>query len=830
MPTETTRERVGMLGELGDRSPRQVGPYRVLARLGSGGMGEVHLGADLRPGGPGGGAPQLAAVKTIRAELAGDPAFRDRFRREIGTARSVDSRSTARLLAGDADAAVPWLATEYVAGPTLERAVRVAGPLPLATVRGLGLRLARALRSIHHARVQHRDLKPANVLLGADGPKVIDFGIARAFGATTMTATGAMIGSPGYMSPEHVLGGQHVVASSDVFCLASVLCFAATGQSPFGSGPVGAVLYRISQAEAELTDVPAELRELIEDCLSPDPSSRPDAAVLESRFRAAEEAAATAEGNALAWPPEVAALITRYEDELARVVADAGPLAGPVVPTMPGAAPVHSAQTVTGPPPPPAAPPGPPGPPADRRRFSRRTVAAVVAGALVVGVLAAVGLRSWQDGREDRAGSDAAPPAAGPSPSPSRAPAPLAGVDQHGVERTRYFPADEAARPDGWKPWGTTMKGRPWSCALNSKALVCRTFYGGLEAVSASDGKPLWTAPSSSPGAKPGMSARGLVLPGRPTHPVIHADTVVSAEGTVLRGRNVLDGTVRWEKDLKNVPQQEDTGFAADVFLGDGVAFFSSLSVGAQVVAAYDAVTGKELWTRSLASADGPLAAQGIYAADSFVAGRLIARTEGGLTAFDARTGKPTYLSLPGGADCTAVREHDGRVLCDVEGDGTKVLDAKTLKQVPIAQRKVGDAAAPARDAISTGSGQYRLGTERYASEVNLTALGVPPSEGRPRSVGTPTGGRSEATIAGSTAVFADNRYLYTLPVEGGSERKRTAIEGAPGDSTPDPGPDAADDFDNINGHTWETQVLSVGGVLFIAFHDGTLRSIEIPG
>ncbi|MFE2294288.1 protein kinase [Streptomyces sp. NPDC059452] len=819
-----------MIGELGDRSPRQVGPYRILARLGAGGMGEVHLGADLRPGpgqagGPGGG-PRLAAVKTIRAELADDPAFRDRFRREIVTARSVDSRSTARLLAGDADAPVPWLATEYVAGPTLDRAVRVAGPLPLATVRGLGLRLARALRSIHHARVQHRDLKPANVLLGADGPKVIDFGIARAFGATTMTATGAMIGSPGYMSPEHVLGGQHVVASSDVFCLASVLCFAATGESPFGSGPVGAVLYRISQAEAELTDVPAELRELIEDCLSPDPSSRPDAAVLESRFRAAEEAAGAGTDGALVWPPEVAALITRYEDDLARTVASAGPLAGPVVPTMPGAAPVHSAQTVTGPPPPPAT--APPAAPA-RRGFSRRTVAVVVAGALVVGVLGAVGLRSWQDSRENRNDAGATPPAAGPSPS--RAPAPPAGVDQYGAERTRYFPADKAARPDGWQAWGTKMKGRPWSCALNSKALVCRTFHGGLEAVRASDGKPLWTAPSSSPGDRPIMTGtRGLALPGNPTHPVIHADTVVSAEGTVLRGRNVADGTVRWEKDLSTDPRQEDTGYAPDVFLGDGVAFFSTVSVGSQGVTAYDAATGKELWTRSLASAAGPRAADGMYAADSFVAGRLIARTEGGLTAFEARTGKPTYLSLPSGADCTAVREHDGRVLCDVEGDGTKVLDAKTLKQVPIAERKLGDAAAPARGAISTGSGQYRLGQGESSSEVTLTALGVPPSEGGPRSLGTPTGGSSEATIAGATAMFADNRYLYTLPVKGG-ERRRTGIEGAPGDGPADPADDAGDagDFDDTAAQSWDPQLLSLGGVLFLAFHDGTLRSMEIP-
>ncbi len=229
-----------MLTGLDAAAPRQVGPYRILARLGAGGMGEVYLGADVRPD-PAGG-PRLAAVKIMRSDLGGDAAFRDRFHREIATARTVGGRFTARLLSGDAEAAQPWMATEYVAGPTLERAVRETGPLPVGTVLGLGLGLVRALRSIHHARVHHRDLKPANVLLSADGPKVIDFGIARDFGASTMTATGAMVGSPGYMSPEHVLGGSHIVAASDVFCLATVLCYAATGAAPFGDGPVAAVL------------------------------------------------------------------------------------------------------------------------------------------------------------------------------------------------------------------------------------------------------------------------------------------------------------------------------------------------------------------------------------------------------------------------------------------------------------------------------------------------------------------------------------------------------------------------------------------------------------
>ncbi|MGG8407879.1 serine/threonine-protein kinase [Streptomyces sp. 12297] len=189
----------------------------------------------------------------MHGDLPDDEGFRSRFRREIESGRAVSGRYAARLIDGDAGGAPPWLATEYVPGPNLEEVVRGGGPLPEPAVRALDRGLVAALRSIHHARVLHRDLKPANVLLTKAGPKVVDFGIARAFGASTMTAIGRIVGSPGFMSPEHVAGSQHVVAASDVFCLASLLCYAATGRSPFGDGPLAAVLFRIARAEADLT-------------------------------------------------------------------------------------------------------------------------------------------------------------------------------------------------------------------------------------------------------------------------------------------------------------------------------------------------------------------------------------------------------------------------------------------------------------------------------------------------------------------------------------------------------------------------------------------------
>ncbi|MFF3608310.1 protein kinase [Streptomyces sp. NPDC002463] len=321
-----------MLGGLRDASPRAVGPYRIVARLGSGGMGEVFLAADERR------PPQrtFVALKTVHGDLADDEGFRSRFRREIETGREVSGRYTARLIDGDADGAPPWLATEYVPGPNLEEVVRGGGPLPEPAVRALGRGLVAALRSIHHARVLHRDLKPANVLLTKAGPKVIDFGIARVFGASTMTATGKIVGSPGFMSPEHVAGSEHVVAASDVFCLASLLCYAATGRGPFGDGPLAAVLFRIARAEADLTGLLHGLREVLTPCLAQDASSRPDTAELARLL--ADEDPADADGGGAAdvpWPAHVIRDLALREAALEELDARLGDIAAPGLHDLP---------------------------------------------------------------------------------------------------------------------------------------------------------------------------------------------------------------------------------------------------------------------------------------------------------------------------------------------------------------------------------------------------------------------------------------------------------------------------------------------------------------
>uniref|UniRef100_UPI0034DE751A serine/threonine-protein kinase n=1 Tax=Streptomyces flavofungini TaxID=68200 RepID=UPI0034DE751A len=330
----------------------RVGPYESVGRLGAGGMGEVFL-ATPDAASPGHYEPDaLVAVKVIRRDIAGDPAFRARFRREIAVAASVRSPYVARLVGGDAEAAEPWLATEYVAGPNLAEAVRAHGPLPLGAVAALGAGLAHALAAVHAAGALHRDLKPANVLLGADGPKLIDFGVARALGATTMTSTGLLVGTPGFMSPEHVAGGRHVVAASDVFCLASVLAYAASGGDPFGDGPVAAVLYRVSRAEARLDEVPAGLREVLAACLVPEPGDRPAPHEVADRLDALRDVT-----GAPGWPAPVVAAIEEIRRDTLQLCASGRPLLP--LPAAPQATPATPTPTQT----PTWTPPGPVAPP-----------------------------------------------------------------------------------------------------------------------------------------------------------------------------------------------------------------------------------------------------------------------------------------------------------------------------------------------------------------------------------------------------------------------------------------------------------------------------------
>ncbi|WP_330302647.1 MULTISPECIES: serine/threonine-protein kinase [unclassified Streptomyces] len=258
-----------MFQPLEDDDPRTAGEYRLLARLGAGGMGCVYLSHT--PGG------RAVAVKVIRPELADDPDFRDRFRQEVANARRVQGVCTVPVLDSDTEGPMPWLATAYIPGPSLADAVKEHGPLPRDTVLLLTAGVAEALQDIHRAGVVHRDLKPSNVLLAFDGPRVIDFGVARAADATALTRSGSAIGTPAFMAPEQALGGE-ITGATDVFALGQIAAFAATGAGAFGDGPSHGVLYRIVHEEPRLGELPDYLAELVAGCLHKDPALRPSPA------------------------------------------------------------------------------------------------------------------------------------------------------------------------------------------------------------------------------------------------------------------------------------------------------------------------------------------------------------------------------------------------------------------------------------------------------------------------------------------------------------------------------------------------------------------------
>ncbi|MFF1689506.1 MULTISPECIES: protein kinase [unclassified Streptomyces] len=272
--------------------PRVVGSFRIHRRLGAGGMGVVYLGSDRRG--------QRVALKVIRPDLAEDQEFRSRFAREVSAARRIRGGCTARLVAADLDTDKPWFATQYVPGPSLHDKVAEGGPLAASDVAAVGAALSEGLVAVHEAGVVHRDLKPSNILLSPKGPRIIDFGIAWATGASTLTHVGTAVGSPGFLAPEQVRGAA-VTPATDVFALGATLAYAAMADSPFGHGSSEVMLYRVVHEEAQLHGVPDALSPLIRACLAKDPEERPSTLQLSLRLK--EIAAREAQGLGDARPP-----------------------------------------------------------------------------------------------------------------------------------------------------------------------------------------------------------------------------------------------------------------------------------------------------------------------------------------------------------------------------------------------------------------------------------------------------------------------------------------------------------------------------------------------
>ncbi|MFG2620797.1 serine/threonine-protein kinase [Streptomyces sp. NPDC048507] len=251
---------------LSAEDPYEIGGYRLHARLGSGGMGVVYLA--YTPGG------RPVALKAVRSEFAADPEFRERFAQEVASARRIHGLFTAQVIDSGVEDRTPWLATAYVPGPSLHEVVRRHGPLPVRTVLLLVAGIAEALQAIHRAGVVHRDLKPANVLIAGDGPRVIDFGIARAADAAALTGTGLRIGTAAFMAPEQALG-LRATPATDVFALGTLAGYVASGVPPFGRGPESGALYRVVHEHPDLGHVPGDLRELVSWCLAKQPGDRP---------------------------------------------------------------------------------------------------------------------------------------------------------------------------------------------------------------------------------------------------------------------------------------------------------------------------------------------------------------------------------------------------------------------------------------------------------------------------------------------------------------------------------------------------------------------------
>ncbi|MFD3836272.1 serine/threonine-protein kinase [Streptomyces sp. NPDC058642] len=348
--------------------PPVVAGYRLAARLGAGGMGRVYLSHTA------GGRP--VAIKVVRPELADDPDFRRRFGREIKAARRVRGAYTAELIDADADARPPWLATLYVPGPSLAEAVHRRGLLPVPAVLWLMAGVAEALQAIHGEGIVHRDLKPSNVLLAADGPRVIDFGISLAADTTAYTATGAAVGTPQFMAPEQAVAGD-ITPATDVFALGQTAAFAALGSPLYGDGPSATILYRIVHSEPDLSRLPEPLRPLLARCLAKDPQERATLAEVVEWCRQRLGGDADAGAGPAVWRE-----VTGPEVTVPAPVPDPTP-----VHTMPLIAPARA--TV------PAAP--------ERGRGRRRRAALVAGGVVTAGALLVTGLVWKVGGGADRA-------------------------------------------------------------------------------------------------------------------------------------------------------------------------------------------------------------------------------------------------------------------------------------------------------------------------------------------------------------------------------------------------------------------------------------------
>lgn len=598
--------------ELRETDPRTIGPYEVLGRLGSGGMGEVYL-AEARGG-------LRLALKVVRAEHAEDRTFRARFRHEVRAAQTVGGAGTytARVVDADTEAARPWMATEFVQGPNLRDAVLDRGPLPADAVRLLAAALAEALAAIHAKGLVHRDLKPSNILLSPDGPRVIDFGIVRALEGTALTRTGVVVGSVGYLSPEQIRNGAQVVPASDVFSLGAVLAYASGGKEPFGEGQDSVVLLRILTGDVDLSAVPEEQLPLVEACLRDDPGARPTTAELVAA--AGHTTASLREALRAGWyapgtekEPEAVQGGARWVpghdsgERESRVEYVAAPVTVTDVPPV-----THVSPT--------------PAPPPSRRRLLR----AVAGGA---GVVTAGGAGGWLWLRDS---SDSVKGGAGAAGTGSRAPAsatgwqykvqglggrrgPCAAISPDGT-RVYVGGADRSLHAldlDGRTVWHTALGAETMSPLATAQGVYCllEDDQEGASKLCAlgGGGKVRWTRTFAA-------SSQFLVAAGQ-------LILVSYGDGSDAGGVRAYapDGSVRWSTPTGPAPTGEP-------LVADGVVYVGTFG---DQVQALDAKSGRRIWATKAGLDPGRPALVG----DTLLVGSGGEKMLHGLS----RTGKPLW-------------------------------------------------------------------------------------------------------------------------------------------------------------------------------------------
>ncbi len=578
-----------MFAELESGDPRQVGRYRIVARLGAGGMGRVFLART--PGG------RSLAVKVVRAELAEDTGFRQQFAREVATARRVTGVFTASVVDADLEGTPAWLATEYVPGMSLGEAIAKHGAWPEPAVLALGAGLAEALEAIHDAGVVHRDLKPSNVLLASDGPRVIDFGISMTDEASVLTQTGMVIGTPGFMSPEQLASGGQVGPASDVFSLGAVLTYAATGSGPFGIGAPHALHYRIVHEQPDLSALPPALGAVVARCLAKGPGERPAVADL------LEELAQTLrdEGREAPQPHSEHGWLPLA---VAQALQEHGRGGAAQLPEQPGVEAgsgadqaAHHAPTRTGR----ASEPGPAHPPTALATPSPTPAPESASAPLV----------------------PATPPLAVPPAMSAKAPqadgAPgrtrrqlliaAAALGTAGIGFTGWKLIDDSGSGTGGESsgdsWGQGSGGNGSS--------------GGSSGSNAKSGTLRWSIPKfAAPSAA--SVADGTVY-------IAHMGSSSSEEPS-LRALDASSGEQRWTFPLP------DEGLKTSPAVADGTVYV----VGRSALRAVDATSGKQRWTF-------PLPDEGLNSSPTVADGTVyIGSTKGRLYAVDAETGRRRWL------------------------------------------------------------------------------------------------------------------------------------------------------------------------------------------